>query len=72
MKYTLNEKQTELTVSILNSLVEAYCKKYPDEYDFDDQSFGYTDDEIIPANGDDLEDALDWVLTDVIPDLIAK
>ena len=36
MKYTLNEKQTELVVSILNSLVEGFCEKHPDEYDFDD------------------------------------
>ena len=72
MKYTLNEKQTELVVSILNSLVEGYCKKYPNEYNFDDQSFGYTDEEIMSANGDDLEDSLAWVLEDVIPDLIGK
>jgi len=68
--YTLNKRETDEIVSILNTLVEKYCQKYPDEYNLDDQGFGYTDSQIITANGDDLELSLDWVLKDVIPDLL--
>ena len=60
-----------LVVSILNALVEKYCEKYPDEYEFDAMSFGYDlDGEIITSNGDGKKGALNWVLKDVIPDLI--
>jgi hypothetical protein len=68
--YILNKRETDEIVSIINALVEKYCQKYPDEYNFDEQSFGYTDSQIITANGDDLELSLDWVLKDVIPDLL--
>ena len=68
--YILNKRETDEIVSILNTLVEKYCQKYPDEYNFDEQGFGYTDSQIITANGDDLELSLDWVLKDVIPDLL--
>jgi hypothetical protein len=68
--YILNKRETDEIVSIINALVEKYCQKYPDEYNFDEQSFGYTDSKIITANGDDLELSLDWVLKDVIPDLL--
>lgn len=68
--YILNKKETDEIVSILNTLVEKYCQKYPDEYNLDEQGFGYTDSQIIAANGDDLELSLDWVLKDVIPDLL--
>lgn len=68
--YILNKRETDEIVSILNTLVEKYCQKYPDEYNLDEQGFGYTDSQIIAANGDDLELSLDWVLKDVIPDLL--
>jgi hypothetical protein len=68
--YILNKRETDEIVSIINALVEKYCQKYPDEYNFDEQSFGYTDSQIITASGDDLELSLDWVLKDVIPDLL--
>lgn len=68
--YILNKRETDEIVSIINALVEKYCQKYPDEYNFDEQSFGYTDSQIITANGDDIEPSLDWVLKDVIPDLL--
>lgn len=70
--YVLNKRETDSIVSVLNSLVEAYCQKHPDEYEFDEQSFGYTNSQILTTNGDDLEVALNWVLEDVIPDLLTN
>jgi hypothetical protein len=73
MNTRLTPSETEGFVSVINSLIQAYCEKYPDEHDFDSESIGYTDDgEIIAANGDDLADVLDWVNGEVIPDLIVK
>lgn len=73
MNFKLDERETEGLVSVVNSLIEAYCEKYPDEYDFADVSVGYTDDgEILGANGDDFADVLEWVNSEVIPDLIVK
>ena len=67
----LNIKETDAFVSVVNSLIEAYCEKYPDEYDFGMCSIGYEDDGFIyAANGDDLVDVLEWVNSEVIPDLI--
>jgi len=72
MKCKLNQQQAELTVSIVNTLIERYCKKYPDEYEFDECSIGILDDnEIATTNGDTLEDALSWVLKTVIPDILS-
>ncbi len=72
-KVKLTTADGEGFVSVVNSLIEAYCEKYPDEHDFDSESIGYTDDgEIIAANGDDLADVLNWVNSEVIPDLIGK
>ena len=72
-KAKLTAAETDGFVSVVNSLIEAYCEKYPDEHDFDSESIGYTDDgEIIAANGDGLADVLDWVNGEVIPDLISK
>lgn len=71
MNYKLNEQETELVVSIVNTLIEKYCEKYPEEHDFDEESIGYTSEgEIISANGDDLTDVLDWVHSEIIPDLL--
>lgn len=73
-KVKLTAAEAEGFVGVVNSLIEAYCEKYPDEYDdFDSMSIGYTDDgEIIAANGDDLADVLEWVNGEIIPDLIGK
>lgn len=71
MNYKLTEQETELVVSIVNTLIEKYCEKYPEEHDFDEESIGYTSEgEIIPANGDELSDVLDWVHKEIIPDLL--
>ena len=71
MAKRLTAAETEGFVSVVNSLIQAYCDKYPDEYDFDDCGIGYDDDgEIISANGDDLADVLEWVNGEVIPDLV--
>lgn len=61
-------------VSVTNSLIEAYCKKYPDEYEFDQCSIGYDPKtgEISTADGEHLGDTLDWVNTCIIPDLIGE
>jgi len=70
-KVKLTAAEADGFVSVVNSLIEAYCEKYPDEYDFDSASIGYTEDgEIIAANGDDLADVLHWVNSEIIPDLI--
>ena len=66
---TVNE--ADAVVSVVNSLIERYCAKYPDEYDFDELSIGYDNNgNIYCANGDDLTDALEWVNSEVIPDLV--
>jgi hypothetical protein len=72
-KVQLTAAEAEGFVSVVNSLIEAYCEKYPDEHDFDSESIGYTDDgEIIAANGDDLTDVLEWVNSEIVPDLIGE
>ena len=72
-KVTLTAAETDGFVSVVNSLIEAYCEKHSDEHDFDSESIGCTDNgEIISANGDDLADVLNWVNGEVIPDLIGK
>ena len=64
-------RQKELLVSIINALIEKYCEKYPDEYCFDDQSIGMLKTgQIVTFNGDDLKDALEWVLFEIVPDLL--
>jgi hypothetical protein len=66
---TVNE--ADAIVSVVNSLIERYCAKYPDEFDFDELSIGYDNNgNIFCANGDDLTDTLEWVNSEVIPDLI--
>jgi hypothetical protein len=66
---TVNE--ADAVVSVVNSLIERYCAKYPDEYDFDSAGIGYTTNgRIFSANGDDLADTLEWVNSEVIPDLV--
>jgi hypothetical protein len=65
---TVNE--ADAVVSVINSLIERYCAKYPDEFDFDELSIGYDNNgNIFCANGDDLTDTLEWVNSEVIPDL---
>ncbi len=68
--FRLSEQEAEGFVSIVNSLIQAYCDKYPDEHDFDMESIGYTDDGEIFAVNDDLTDVLDWVLNGIIPEMV--
>ena len=69
--FTLTEREADGLVSIVNSLIQAYCEKYPEEGDFDELSIGYTSEgEIIAANGDDLTDVLDWVQSEIVPDMV--
>lgn len=63
--------QKELLMSIANALIEKYCEKYPDEFNFDEQSLGMLKTgQIVTFNGDDLKDALEWVLYEIVPDLL--
>jgi len=72
-KVKLTAAEAECFVSVANSLIQAYCEKYPDEYDFDSAGIGYsTNGSIFSANGDDLVDVLNWINSEVIPDLIGK
>lgn len=68
--FSLSEQEAEGFVSIVNSLIQTYCDKYPDEHDFDMESIGYTDDGEIFAVNDDLTDVLDWVLNEIIPEMV--
>lgn len=63
-------EQKELFVSIVNTLIEKYCEKYPDEFCFDDHAIGITENgNVLDANGDDPRDTLEWVLEEIVPDL---
>lgn len=67
----LNVKEAEAFVSVVNTLIEKYCGKYPDEYNFDDMAIGYDDEgNVISNNGDDIIDVLNWVNGEIIPNLI--
>lgn len=71
LTFKLTEQEADGFVSIVNSLIQAYCEKYPEEYDFDECSIGYTSDgEIVAANGDDLTDVLDWVHSEIVPEMV--
>ena len=62
-----------LWVSLVNALIEAYCKKYPDEYCLNDHMLGFDiDGNIFNSMGDGVEETLEWVIEDVIPDLLWK
>ena len=65
-------KETDGFVSVVNSLIEQYCAKYPDEYEFDKVSIGYNQKtfEISTIDGENLADTLDWVNNTIIPDLL--
>ena len=68
---TLTVNETDALVSLVNSLIERYCAKYPDESNFDDLSIGYDENgNIFCANGDNLTDTLEWVNSEVVPDLV--
>lgn len=63
----MNNKEKILIVSIINYLIELHDKG---EYPVDVCGIGVTEDgEILSANGDDLEDTLDWVFSEIIPKL---
>ena len=65
-------KEIDGFVSVVNSLIEQYCAKYPDEYEFDKVSIGYNPKtfEISTIDGENLADTLDWVNDTIIPDLV--
>lgn len=64
-------KETDGFVSVVNTLIEQYCAKYPNEYEFDKVSIGYNTKtcEIFTVDGEYLSDTLDWVNDTIIPDL---
>lgn len=71
LTFKLTEQEADGFVSIINSLIQAYCEKHPEEHDFDEESIGYTSDgEIVAANGDDLTDVLDWVHSEIVPEMV--
>ena len=71
LTFKLTEQEADGFVSIVNSLIQAYCDKYPEEHDFDEESIGYTSEgEIFAANGDDLDDVLDWVHSVIVPEMV--
>ena len=63
-------KEKILIVSIINSLIELYDGgKYP----VDVCGIGVTEDgEILSSNGDALEDTLNWVFNEIVPQLNIK
>lgn len=63
-------KEKILIVSIINSLIELYDGgKYP----VDVCGIGVTEDgEILSSNGDALEDTLNWVFNEIVPQLSIK
>ena len=71
-KFKLTQEEADGFVSIVNNLIQAYCDKYPEEHNFDEESIGFTDDgEIMSDDGDDLTDTLEWVNSEIIPDLLS-
>lgn len=69
----MTQSENELIVSIINTLIEDYCKKGFSSVDDPAGVFGLgiIDGEIQAADGDTLEDTLGWVLTDIIPPLLS-
>lgn len=72
----MNNKEKVLIVSIINYLIELYCKKTNftiEESPVDVYGIGVTEDgKILSANGDDLEDTLGWVFNEIVPKLSIK
>lgn len=63
-------KEKILIVSIINSLIELYDGS---EYPVDVCGIGVTEDgEILSSNGDALEDTLNWVFNEIVPQLSIK
>ena len=61
---TLSKNETDLFVSICNSLIE---KMPQDEYCFGDNCLGYDGDGNVYNEYDDLETMLEWILKEVVP-----
>lgn len=67
----LNQKEADVVVSVLNALVEKFCEKHPEEFEFDNLSFVYDEKgEVKTYNGDDVVESMEWVLNEVIPDVL--
>ena len=63
-------KEKILIVSIINSLIELYDGG---KYSVDVCGIGVTEDgEILSSNGDALEDTLNWVFNEIVPQLNIK
>lgn len=63
-------KEKILIVSIINSLIELYDGG---KYSVDVCGIGVTEDgEILSSNGDALEDTLNWVFNEIVPQLSIK
>lgn len=72
---TYNEKY--LIVSIINNIIEEYCNKTNfctlDENPVNTYGIGVTNEgEVLSSNGDSLEDILNWVLNEIVPQLKIK
>ena len=70
-------KEKYLLVSIINNIIEEYCNKTnfctSDESPVDIFGIGVTNEgEVSSVNGDSLEDTLNWVLNEIVPQLKIK
>ena len=63
----------ELIVSIVNTLIEEYCKRGFSSVDDPAGVYGLgiIDGEIVAADGDEVEDVLEWTLTEILPELLS-
>ena len=73
---SMTYKEKYLLVSIINNIIETYCLHESfalDENPVNTYGIGVTSEgEILSANGDDLEDTLEWVLNEIVPKLSIK
>lgn len=66
----MDNKEKILMVSIINYLIELYDGG---TYPVDLYGIGVTEDgKILSSNGDDLEDTLNWVFNEIVPQLSIK
>lgn len=63
----------ELIVSVINTLIEEYCKRgfSSVEDPAGVYGLGIIDGEIVAADGDEVEDVLEWTLTEILPELLS-
>ena len=68
-KLKLSSKDAENLCTALNCMIEKYCEKYPDEFEFENESVGYDNEGVVMANEGSLSDVLDFVANEVVPSL---